>query len=78
MIQILLRKQNPVSIITKSVNQHPNIKDQTSDETQPLNKYENSTVASDDMLLSKQVSYEDCFFTRGQQINIDFYSLSQS
>ena len=50
----LHQKQEPVFIITKSLNQYPNIKAQTSDENQPLENYENSTVVFDDKLLSKQ------------------------
>ena len=53
MNHILLQKQEPIFITTKSVNQYPNIKAQTSDEIQPLNGYENSTVVFDDMLPSK-------------------------
>ena len=47
----LHQKQEPIFIITKSLNQYPIIKAQTSDEIQPLENYENSTVAFDDMLL---------------------------
>ena len=54
MNHILHQKQEPIFIITKSVNQYPNIKAQTSDEIRPLNGYENSVVVFDDMLLSKQ------------------------
>ena len=36
---------------TKSLNKYPNIKAQTSDENQPLEIYENSTVVFDDILL---------------------------
>ena len=60
---ILLQKQEPIFIITKSLYQYPNIKAQTSDEIQPLENYENSTVVFDDMLLSKQQSNIDLFFT---------------
>ena len=75
---ILHQKQEPIFIITKSLNQYPNIKAQTSDEIQPLERYENSTVVFDDMLLSKQESTIDLFFTRGRHNNIDFYFVSQS
>ena len=44
MNSILLQKQGPIFIITKSLNQYPNIKGQTSDEIQPIENYENSTV----------------------------------
>ena len=39
---VLICKQEPVFIFTKSLNQNPNI--ETSDETQSIEKYENSTV----------------------------------
>ena len=68
---ILLQKQEPFSIITKSLNLYPNIKVQTSDEIQPLKNYENSTVVYDDMLLSKQESNIDPFFTKGRHNNMD-------
>ena len=47
----LHQKQEQIFIITKSLNQYPNIKAQTSDEIQPLENYEYSTVVFDDMLL---------------------------
>ena len=75
---ILFQKQEPILIITKSLNQNPNIKAQTSDEIQPLNEYGNSVVVFDDMLLSKQESNIDLFFTRGRHNNIDVYYISQS
>ena len=78
MNHILHQKQEPIFIITKSLNQYPNIKAQTSDAIQPLNGYENSTVVFDDMLLSKQESNIDLFFTRGRHNNIDIYYISQS
>ena len=78
MNHILHQKQEPIFIITKSLNQYPKIKAQTSDEIQPLNEYENRVVVFDDMLLSKQESNIDLFFTRGRQNNIDIYYISQS
>ena len=54
MKHILHQKQEPIFIITKSMNQYPKIKAQTSSEIQPLNEYENSVVVFDDVLLSKQ------------------------
>ena len=78
MNHILQQKQEPIFIITKSLNQYPKIKAQTSDEIQPLENYENSTVVFDDMLLSKQESNIDLFFTRGRHNNIDIYYISQS
>ena len=50
MNHILHQKQEPIFIITKSLNQYPNINAQTSDEFEPLENYENSTVVFDDML----------------------------
>ena len=78
MNHILHQNQEPIFIITKSLNQNPQIKAQTSDEIQPLNEYENSVVVFDDMLLSKQESNIDLFFTRGRHKNIDIYYISQS
>ena len=78
MNHVLSQKQEPIFIITKSLNQYPNIKAKTSDEIEPLEHYENSTVVFDDMLLSKQESNIDLFFTRGRHNNIDIYYISQS
>ena len=62
---ILLQKQEPIVIITKSVNKYPNVKAQTSEEIQPLEKFENSTVVFDDLLLSKQKAIFICFLQAG-------------
>ena len=70
---ILFQKQEPVFIITKSLNQYPNIKVQTSNEIQPIENYENSTVVFDDMLLSKQETNIDLFYTRERHNNNDKY-----
>ena len=78
MNHILFQKQEPIFIITKSLNQYSKIKAQTSDEIQPINEYENSVVVFDDMLLSKQESNIDLFLTRGRYNNIDIYFISQS
>ena len=78
MNHILHQKQEPIFIITKSLNHYPKIKAQTSDKIQPLEHYENSTVVFDDTLLSKQESNIDLFFTRGRHNNIDIYYISQS
>ena len=78
MNKFLLQKQEPIFINTQSLNQYPNIKIQTPDEIQPLANYENSTVVFDDMLLSKQESNIDLFFTRGRHNNIDIYYICQS
>ena len=74
----LHQKQEPIFIITKSLNQYRSIKAQTSDEIQPLIEYENSTVVFDDMLLSKQESNIDLFLTRGRHKNFDIYYISRS
>ena len=57
----LHQKQEPIFEFTKSLNQNPLIKAQTSDEIQPLENYENSTVVFDDMWLLKQSSNIDLF-----------------
>ena len=51
MSSILLQKQEPIFIITKSLNQYSDLKAQTSDEDQPLENDENSIVVFDDKLL---------------------------
>ena len=78
MNHILHQNQEPIFIITKSPNQYPKIEAQTSDEIEPLKNYENSAVVFDDMLLSKQESNFDMFFTRGRHNNIDIYYITQS
>ena len=60
------------------MNQYPNFKAQTSDETQPIENYETIVAVFDDMLLSKQESNFDLFFLRGRHQNIDIYYISQS
>ena len=54
-----LQKQELIHMITKSMNQYPNIK------TQSLENYDNSTVVFDDMLLSKQAGKFDLFLQDG-------------
>ena len=78
MTYILFWKQEPIFIITESSNQYTSIKAQTSDEIQPLNECENSTVVFDDILLTKQDNNIDLFFARGRHKNIDIYYISQS
>ena len=78
MNHILHQKQEPIFIITISLNQYPKIKAQTSDKIQPLNEHENSIDVFDDMLLSKQESNINLFFTRGRHNNIDIDYISQS
>ena len=76
--RILFQKREPFFIDTKSLNQYPYIKAQTSNEVRPSNEYENTTVVFHDMLLSKQESNIDLFFRRDRHINIDIYYISQS
>ena len=75
---ISLQKREIIYIITKSLNQYPIIKPQTSDEMQPIKNYENSTAVFDDVLLSKQDSNIDLFFTKGRHNNIDINYISPS
>ena len=77
MSHILHQKQDPFLIITNSENQYPTIKAQTSSEIKTQKNFENSTVVFDEMLLSKQESNIDLFFTRRRHINSDIYYLSQ-
>ena len=72
------RKQGKVFKITKSISQNSRKYKNICDEFQALNKHENSTVVFDDMLLSKQTSDIDLFFTRGRHHLIDIYYISQS
>ena len=74
----LLFKKKPIFKITKSLNQYPNIKAQTSHESQPLGTYGNSIAVFDDMLLSKQENNNDLFFTRGRHINLDINYMPQT
>ena len=78
MNHILHQRQEPIFIITKSLKEYPKIKAQTSDEIEPLQHYENSSVVFDDTLLSKQESNINLFLTRGRHNNIDIYYTSQS
>ena len=78
MNHILRQRQESIFIITKSLNQYPNIKAQTSEETQSSENYEDSIVIFDDMLLSKQEINIDLLFTRGRHSNFDIYFVSQS
>ena len=59
----LLKKQEPIFINTKSLNQDPNTKAHTFYEIQPLHEYENSTGVFDGKLLSKQERNTNLFFT---------------
>ena len=63
MNHIFLQKREPIFIITKSLNQYPKTKAQTSDQIKPLDQFENSTVVFDDLLLSKRESNIDLFST---------------
>ena len=61
---ILLQKQDPILIITKSVNQYPKIKAEASDEFQPLENYENRTVKFDDVAIKTRKQYCSIFYKR--------------
>ena len=63
---------------TKSLIYYPNIRAQTSDEIQPLENFENSTVVFDGTLLSKQERNLKLFFTRGRHNDIDILYQSES
>ena len=78
MIYIPIKKQRPIFIITKLLDQYPNTKAQISKEIQCLESYGNSTVVFDDILLSKQESNIDLLFTRGRHSNIDIYYIAQN
>ena len=54
---ILLPKQDPICLITKILNQYPNNKVQTSDEIQPLEKYENSTIYCHQNMKAKLICF---------------------
>ena len=72
----LLKQQEPIFIITKW--QYPYTKAQTSDRIQQLENYGNSTVVSNDIVLSKQEPKIDLFFTIRRQNIIDIYYIPQS
>ena len=78
MNHLLHQKQEPVFKNTKSLNKYPKIKSQSSDISETLQIYENSTVGFDDMLLLNQESNIGLFFTRGRHNNIDIYYIAQS
>ena len=63
MLKVLekIGNQRPIHIITRSPNQYPNYK--TSNEIKPKNKYKGSVVKFDDMLVAKNSSPIDDFFT---------------
>ena len=75
---ILLQKQEPFVIITITKNQYTNIKAQTANEVQPLENYENSTIVFDGMLISRQESNIDMFFTRDLYSNTEIFYISQN
>ena len=57
----LLQNQELIDLITKSSNQYPKIKAQTSDELQPSEIYENSTVVFDAMCYQNKPEILICF-----------------
>ena len=80
MIYILLKKEEPIYTITKSLNQCPNIHAQTSsDEIQQLENYENSTVALTVCIYeNNQAILIWVFFKRWSHNDIDICYISQS
>ena len=74
----LHQKQEPFAIITKSLNQNPNIKAEKSDKIEPLENLKISIFVFDGKLLSKQESNIDLFFTQGRNQNTDIYYMSQN
>ena len=83
MLKILSRiSDRDIYIITKSpLEQYTNSKikiKEISDETKPLNEYENGIIVFDDVLGSTNSRFIDQFFIRGRHNNLDIYHLSQS
>ena len=83
MLKILSRMiDRDIYIITKSPpEQYTNSKikiKEISDETKPLNEYENGIIVFDDVLGSTNSRFIDQFFIRGRHNNLDIYYLSQS
>ena len=78
MNHILHQKQEPVFTNAESLKQYLNVKAQTSDKIQLLEKIENSIVVFDDILLSEQQNIIDLFFTRARYQNIDIYYIYQN
>ena len=83
MLKILSRiSDRDTYIITKSPpeqfwNYKIKIKE-ISDESKPLNEYENGIIVSDDILGSSNSRFIDQFFIRGRHNNLHIYCLSQS
>ena len=83
MLKTLSRIPNrDIYIITKSPpNQYANSKikiKEISDETKPLNEYENGIIVFDDFLGSSISRYIGQFFNTGRHKNLDLYYLPQS
>ena len=83
MLKILSRiPDRDFYIITKSPPEQYSISTikiiEISDETKPLNEFENSVIVSDDILGSTNSRYIDQYFIRGRHNNLDIYCLSQS
>ena len=68
--------QRPIHIITRSPNQYP--KYRTSTEIKSIDRYKGSVVIFDDMLVAKNSSQMDEFFTRGRHEDLGVYYISQS
>ena len=78
MLKILekIGNKRPIHIITRSPNHNPNYK--TTSEIKPINKYKGSVVNFDDMLVARNCSQIDEFYTRGRHEDVDVYYISQS
>ena len=78
MLKVLEKVGNkrPVHMITKSLNQYTNYK--TSININPIDQNQGSVVIFDDMLVARNSSQKDEFFTRGRHENLDVQYISQS
>ena len=77
MLKILekIGNRRPIQIITRSRNQNLNYK--TSNEIRPISKYKGSIVIFVDMLVARNSSQIDKFFTRGRHKDFYVYYISQ-
>ena len=78
MLKVLekIGNKRPVHIITRSPNQYPYYK--TSNEIKSIFKYKGSVVVFDDMLVARNCSQIDEYFTRGRHEDLDVFYISQS
>ena len=69
---ILLKKQEPSFILTKSLNQYPNLNAQTTDRNEPLENYEKSTVVSVICYYQNKKAILICFLQEGDTVKLIF------